>query len=116
LIDEKLRTKPTSGYLRILKIIASFKGRNPAMLPCNEIRATLDALSALAQNPQCGTLAEAVHNAITLIFKKVHGIKFKTIDLSCTAMNETDLVILSRLNIHETIINEIISSAGEYKS
>ena len=119
LIDEKLRTDPVNGSLRILKIISSFNGRNPAIFPCNEIKTSLDALACLAQNQQVGILAGTIHNIIVLTFKQVHGIKFKLIDTKNAnrqIMDKTTLSILFNLNAPKSIIYEAINLSGEYKS
>lgn len=118
LIDERLRTDPVNSSLRILKIISSFNGRNPAVFPCDEIRTILKTLSGLAQYPQHGIFAATIHNAIVLTFKRVHGIKFKLIDtknVNHQVMDKTTQSILFNLNVPKSIIYESINLSGEYK-
>lgn len=119
LIDEKLRIRPSSGYLRVLKIITSLNGKNPAVFPCNEIKAILDSLSCLAKNQQCGILAAAVHNSIVLIMKKIHGIKFSFVcvhENDFRSMDDTTRSILSHLNVPKSIVDEALTLSGGYKS
>ena len=112
LIDKKLSCNPVNGFLRLLKIIASVKGKNPAVLTCNEVKTLLASLSELVQNEECGVSAIAIHNAIVLIFEYVNGVKFKLLspDDNFESINEDTVYLINYLNIPKLFIEKTLKT------
>jgi len=117
LIDKRLHQNTENVTLRVLKIISSFKGKNPVTFSCSETKAILDSLSCVAMNMQNGALAMTVHSAIALAFEQFHGTKFKCLDMKAndfSNIDETAMSILSLLNIPKFAVNKSINLSEGY--
>ena len=112
LINKKISSSPANGFLRLLKIISSLKGKNPAVLSCGEIKIILEALISLSQNEKCGVSAAIIHNAIVLIFKQANGVEFKLMNPinNFDYTLEDTVFMINYLNIPESIIKKSLKS------